>query len=193
MIARIEGRLSAIEDKAVVVQVGGLGLRVYVPDTFKTHCGPVGSTVTLHTHLHVREDELALYGCAAEDELHLFELLLGVSGIGPRVGLSLLSSLSVDEIRNAIATEQVPVLSSVPGIGTKTAKKMILELKDKVEAVAGMSSAPSEMLEQDTEVIAALTTLGYSVVEAQSALQHVPADVQGVEERLRTALAYLGA
>jgi Holliday junction DNA helicase RuvA len=193
MIANIEGHLSAIEEKSVVVQVGGFGLRVYVPNTFIAHCGPVGSAVTLHTHLHVREDDLSLYGCASEDELRLFELLLGVSGIGPKVALALLSSLSADEIRNAIATEQVSVLSSVPGIGTKTAKKMILDLKDKVEAVAGIAPAQPEILEADTEVIAALTTLGYSVVEAQAALQHVPATVQGIEERLRAALAYLGA
>jgi Holliday junction DNA helicase RuvA len=192
MIASIEGRLSAIEKRAVVVQVGGIGFRVHVPDTFTAHCGPVGGTVSLHTYLHVREGELSLYGFATEDELRLFELLLGVSGVGPKVGLALLSTLSDQEIRQAVATEKVSVLSKVPGIGTKTAKKIILDLKDKVQATVDVSLVQPAMVEADTEVIAALTSLGYSVVESQAALQHVPATVQGLEERLRAALVYLG-
>jgi Holliday junction DNA helicase RuvA len=141
----------------------------------------------------VREDDLSLYGCATEQELHLFELLLSVSGIGPKVALGLLSSLSIDEIRGAIATEQSAVLSSVPGIGPKTAKKVILELKDKVQFGGEVPALQGPIVEADTEVIAALTSLGYSVIEAQTALQHVPATVQDVEERLRAALAYLGS
>ena len=190
MIASVEGRLVAVGKKAVVVQVGGIGLRVHVPDSFTIHCGPVGSTVSLYTHLHVREDELALYGCATESELRLFELLISVSGVGPRLALSLLSVLSDDELRLAIAGDQASVLTRVPGIGAKTAKKIILDLKDKVEAGVGL--ARPEILDEDMEVIAALTGLGYSVVEAQTALQHVPVDVRGVEGRLRAALVYLG-
>jgi Holliday junction DNA helicase RuvA len=191
MIASIEGRLAAIDKRAVVVQVGGVGFRVHVPDSFIAHCGPVGSAVSLYTHLHVREDELALYGCATESELRLFELLLSVSGVGPRVALSLLSVLSDDELRLAIAGEQADVLTRVPGIGAKTAKKIILDLKDKVEATLGL--ARPEILDEDTEVIAALTGLGYSIVEAQTALQHVPVSTRGVQDRLRAALIYLGS
>ena len=193
MIATIEGRLGAIEKNAVIVQVGGLGFRVYVPATFLERCGPVGSPVSLYTHLHVREDELALYGCATEDELRMFELLLGVSGVGPRIGLTILSTLPLDHLRTAIASEQASTLSQVPGIGTKTAQKIILDLKDKVEAVVGVSPLVTEIAQEDVEVIAALTALGYSVVEAQTALQHVPASVRGVEERLRAALAYFSS
>ena len=192
MIAHIEGLLRAVAKRSVVVQVGGIGLRVHVPDSFTTQCGPVGNTVSLHTHLYVREDELTLYGCATEDELHLFELLLSVSGIGPKAALSTLSALSGDEIRSAIATEQPSVLSSVPGIGAKTAKKIILDLKDKVQVTGEVVLPASPITEIDSEVIAALTTLGYSVIESQTALQHVPADVQDIEERLRAALTYLG-
>jgi len=191
MIACIEGRLSAIEDRAIIVRVGGLGLRVYVPQTFLLACGPVGSTVALHTHLHVREDELSLYGCATESELQLFELLLGVSGVGPRVALSLLSTLSEEDARVAISSEQASVLARVPGIGAKLAKKIVFELKDKI--LAGGAVVQSAITEEDAEVIAALTGLGYSVVEAQTALQHVPATVQGIEDRLRAALAYFSA
>jgi Holliday junction DNA helicase RuvA len=192
MIANIEGRLSAIEKRAVIVQVGGIGLRVHVPEPLAAQCGKIGSTISLHTHLYVREDELTLYGCATEDDLRLFELLLSVSGIGPKAALSMLSALSADEIRNAIATEQANILSSVPGIGAKTAKKVILDLKDKVQVAGEVSLPTSPITETDAEVIAALTTLGYSVIEAQTALQHVPADVQDIEERLRAALTYLG-
>ncbi len=202
MIANVKGRLSAVEKDAVVVQVGGIGFRVHVPKGLLAQCGPggeipVGSTLSLHTHLHVREGELTLYGCATEDELRLFELLLGVSGIGPKVGLSLLSTLSADEVRVAIASEQADVLSRVPGIGKKTAQRIILDLRDKVQVPSDGALSPpgvaGEMLAEDEDVIGALTMLGYSVVEAQAALQHVPADVRGVEERLRAALAYFGA
>jgi Holliday junction DNA helicase RuvA len=192
MIANVEGRLSAVEKRSVIVQVGGIGLRIHVPGTLAAQCGPVGSTISLHTHLHVREDELTLYGCATEDDLRLFELLLTVSGIGPKAGLAMLSALSADEIRSAIVTEQATVLSSVPGIGSKTAKKIIFDLKDKVQAPGDVVLPTSPITEMDGEVIAALTSLGYSVVEAQTALQHVPADVQDIEGRLRAALTYLG-
>ena len=195
MIASLTGRRAAVEQDAVVVEVGGVGFRVYVPQGLLNECGPLGSTLSLYTHLHVREAELALYGCASEDELGLFELLLGVSGVGPKVGLALLSTLSADEVRVAIASEQDAVLSRVPGIGSKTAKKIILDLKDKVQAPDHLGYQPpalSELAVEDEEVLAALTMLGYSVVEAQTALQHVPANVRGVEERLRAALAYFG-
>lgn len=190
MIARIEGLLSAVEERAVIVQVGGIGFRVYVPGSFLAQCGAVGSEIALHTHLHVREDELTLYGFPSQEELHLFKLLLSVSGVGPRVAMGMLSAMTVDTIRRAIAGEQVNVLSGAPGVGTKTAKKIILDLKDKVGEGAEGTTVPTRF--EDAEVIAALTTLGYSVVEAQTALQHVPPTARSVEERLRLALTYLG-
>lgn len=193
MIASVEGHLRAVEKSAIIVEVNGVGFRVHVPDTVISQCGPVGGTVSLYTHLHVREDELSLYGCATEDELRLFELLLSVSGVGPKVALAMLSVLSADQVRAAIAGEQASALSRVPGIGTKTAKKIILDLKDKVQAPSDVPVVESEITEDDAEVIAALTTLGYSVIEAQIALQHVPANIHGVEARLLAALAYFGA
>jgi Holliday junction DNA helicase RuvA len=203
VIANLRGRLTAVQENALVVEVGGIGFRVHVPENFAAQCGPGGSipltsTLVLYTHLHVREDELSLYGCASEDEVQLFKQLLSVSGVGPKVGLAMLSRLSADEIRVAIASEQADVLSSVPGIGARTAKKIILDLKDKVkvpdELALSLGQAPeaAPFRQEDEEVIGALTTLGYSVVEAQTALQNVPVDVRGVEERLRAALAYLG-
>jgi Holliday junction DNA helicase RuvA len=193
MIASIEGHLRAVEEGAVIVQVGGFGVRISVPESYAARCGPIGSTIVLHTHLHVREDDLSLYGCASADDLRLFELLLGVSGVGPKVALAVLSSLPADEVRQAIATEQDKVLSSVPGIGTKTASKIIFDLKDKVEAPEGVTIPAPQITEADAEVMGALTSLGYSVVEAQTALQHVPPEHKEVEARLRAALAYLGS
>ena len=195
MIANLTGRLTAVEKDALIIEVGGVGFRVYVPKRLLNECGPLGSTLTLFTHLHVREAELALYGCTSDDDLGLFELLLGVSGVGPKVGLSLLSTLSSDEVRAAIASEQDKVLSRVPGIGSKTAKKIILDLKDKVQAPDDLGIQPegfAELAVEDEEVLGALTMLGYSVIEAQTALQHVPANVRGVEDRLRAALGYFG-
>jgi Holliday junction DNA helicase RuvA len=192
MIASIEGRISAIEDQAIVIQVGGLGFRVHVPEPVLSKIGPIGGSVSLHTYLHVREDNLALYGCATKEDLQLFELLLGVSGIGPKVALAMLSNLSAQEIKSAIATGQDNVLSSVPGIGAKTAQKVILDLKDKIQVPADLGLPVPHITEIDEEVIAALTTLGYSVIEAQTALQHIPTDATDLEERLRAALAYLG-
>jgi Holliday junction DNA helicase RuvA len=193
MIASIEGTLRGIAKGSVVVEVVGIGLRVHVPDTFLGECGPVGSSVSLRTHLHVREDELTLYGCATEDELGLFELLLTVSGIGPKVALAVLSSLSPDQIRQAIAAEQGSVLSTVPGIGAKTAEKIIFHLKDKVRAPAVEPVPAQRITDVDSEVIAALTGLGYSVVEAQTALQNIDPALETVEDRLRAALGYLGS
>jgi Holliday junction DNA helicase RuvA len=203
VIASIKGRLSAVEKNAVIIEVGGIGLRVHVPERFAAQCGSRGSlalssTLILHTHLHVREDELTLYGCETEDDIQLFKQLLSVSGVGPKVGMGMLSALSADEIRVAIASEKADVLSSVPGIGARTAQKIILDLKDKVSIPAELAASlgrdrdMAPFMREDEEVIGALTTLGYSVVEAQTALQSVPPDVRGIEDRLRAALAYLG-
>jgi len=189
MIASLEGVVTAVGTNYLVVVVGGVGLRVHVPDNVLQHLGGPGAHVRLFTHLHVRENELTLYGCATREELELFQLLVGVSGIGPKMALTMLSFLSPERLRNAIAAEQVEVLSHVPGVGPKTARRVIFQLKDKL--AQDMLEAPLPLTDQDTEVIAALTALGYSVVEAQTALQSLPRDPDiSIEERIRLALAY---
>ena len=120
--------------KLVVIQVGGVGFQVFVPQNHLDTLGRPGQDVTLFTHLHVRENELTLYGCGTEEELALFRTLLGVSGIGPKVALAILSSLPPDRLRAAIAQEDVALLARVPGIGPKTAKKLVFDLKDKMGA-----------------------------------------------------------
>ncbi len=192
MIASIEGRILARQRDALIVALGGLGVRVHVPaDVLAT--ARTGETIFLHTHLHVREQELTLYGFDSQQDLELYQLLLGVSGVGPKSALAILSALPADALRLAISQEQPGVLSRVPGIGKKTAEKIVLELKDKITATEGLPPELAALNEADAEVIDALTALGYSIVEAQRAVQALPRDVMDIEERLRLALAGFGS
>ncbi len=189
MIAHLRGAVEWISKDNLVVNTGNIGLRVYVP-TVTRDAASVGKIVDLFTHLHIRENEWTLYGFATQDELDLFELLLGVSGIGARTALAVLGAATPDQLRAAIAHEQTDVLTRVPGIGPKTAKSIIFHLKDKVGIVT-RGAEIAYLSDADTEVIAALTGLGYSVVEAQTALASLPRDgSQDVEERIRLALNY---
>lgn len=191
MIASIEGRVLARHGDSLVIALGGMGVRVSVPTAVAVQARP-GEPVFLHTHLHVREQEMALYGFADAGDLALFELLLGVPGIGPRSALAVLSAMPADALRLAVSQEQPGVLARVPGIGKKTAEKIVLELRDKVTLAEGVPAELLALSEADAEVIDALTSLGYSIVEAQRAVQGLPRDVQDVEERLRLALASFG-
>jgi Holliday junction DNA helicase RuvA len=188
MIAYLEGRMITQSDAGLVVMVGGVGLLVAVPAPLRARLRP-GELVSVHTHLVVREDLLALFGFETESERDFFLLLLGVNGIGPRTAMAILSILSVDAIKRAVLSEQAEIFSRVPGVGKRNAQKILLHLQGKiksdgVEAIAGMG-------DQDGSVLEALTALGYSVVEAQAAIQAIPKDgPDGVEERLRMALQY---
>ena len=191
MIASLEGTVAAVGANYVVVVVGGIGLQVYVPDDVLHDVGGLGARIRLFTHLNVRETELSLYGCTTQEELELFRLLLGVSGIGPKMALTMLSFLPPERLQSAIAREDAAVLAQVPGVGPKTARRVIFQLKDKL-ALESQEAAPP-LSDQDAEVISALTALGYSVVEAQTALQSLPRDPDiSLEERVRLALAYFG-
>jgi Holliday junction DNA helicase RuvA len=188
MIARLRGRVEAIAHDRLVVDIGAISLAVQVPVTLSVRLQP-GQAVALFTHFHVREQEMALFGFADEEELHLFQLLITVDGIGPRLALNILSTLSPDSLRLAVANDEPALLTRVPGIGIKTARKILFHLKDRL-ASADLTTLPAPTAE-DTTVIEALTALGYSVVEAQRAVQAVPREVVGIEERLRAALAQL--
>jgi holliday junction DNA helicase RuvA len=190
MIASVEGRIGAVGKDSVVVDVGGVGLRVLCPQP-TVAAARAGELIFLHTHLVVREAELALVGFATADELGLFEHLIAVSGVGPRLALALLSGMAPDALRLAIGQEQPDVLARIPGIGKKTAQKIVLELKDKVGAPE-VTEGLAALTEADAAVIDALTTLGYSIVEAQRAVQGLPRDLTDIEERLRRALAFFG-
>ena len=189
MIATLRGEVTQIEENALIVEVGGVGLRVFVPAPLREKLHP-GEIILLHTHLAVREDALSLYGFETVDDRRLFNLLLGVDGVGPKVALSVLSTLNIDTVQRAVFNEQDEILSRVPGVGKKTSQKIILYLHDRLKPAGGLQAVAS-MSDADAEVLAALTALGYSVVEAQSALQALPKDApEDVEARLRLALQY---
>lgn len=190
MIARLIGSVAAEGPDSLIVRVGGVGFQVRVPQTLIDGSPGVGQEITLCTHLHVRENELTLFGFQSDEELDLFRLLLSVSGIGPKVGLAILSSLPPHALQTAIAQEDVTTLARVPGIGPKTAKKMVFDLKDKVQSTGAQGAARPTITEADTDLIAALTGLGYSVAEAQEAMAAIPRDPLPLEERVRMALAY---
>jgi Holliday junction DNA helicase RuvA len=190
MIASLKGVVATTGKDFAVVQVGGVGFQVFVPQTLLDGFAGPGQEVTLFTHLHVRENELTLYGCGSEDELALFCLLQSVSGIGPKVALSILSFLPPDHLRTAIAQEDVTLLARVPGIGPKTARKLVFDLKDKVAAEAPVGAPPRTLTQADADLVAALTSLGYSVAEAQEAIRTLPREPLPLEERVRLALAY---
>src|SRR5512141_3331698 len=189
MIATLRGEISQIEDNALIIEVGGVGMRVFAPTPLRTKL-KVGETAFLFTHLVVREDALTLYGFETQADRDLFNLLLGVDGVGPKVALSVLSSMTLDAVQRAVFADEADLLSRVPGVGKKTAQKMALHLKDKLKPLDTLAGVAA-MTDRDSEVLAALTALGYSVVEAQSAIQSLPKDApEDTEERLRMALQY---
>ncbi|MFN8421949.1 MAG: Holliday junction branch migration protein RuvA [Anaerolineae bacterium] len=201
MIARLTGRIDALEPDALVVDVGGVGYRVFVPLTVLAAAGAVGEAVTLHTHLHVREAELTLYGALDAPTLAVFQLVQTVSGVGPRVALAMLSTYDAPTLQSAIAAEDVDALVGVPGIGRKIAQRIVLELKPKV---MGMAVAPGGgavdggfgggfgATGAQADAIAALTALGYTAAEARQALGAAAlAPDAGVEESVLAALRAL--
>lgn len=188
MIAFLEGNVLVAEENALVILQGGLGLRVYVTASM-VHQAQPGQRIALYTHLVVREDLLALYGFERQDERDFFNLLLSVNGVGPRMALGILSTLSVDTIKRAVMSEQADVFGRVPGVGKTTAQKILLYMKGKVKG--DLESLGGAFQDSDTEVIEALTGLGYSIIEAQAAIQSLPKDTpKDVESRLRLALQY---
>lgn len=189
MIATLRGEITQIEENALIIEVGGVGMRVHVPLPLRGK-SEVGKTAFVYTHLIVRETELTLYGFESQADRDLFNHLLGVAGVGPKVALSVLSTMSIEAVHRAVFSDEPELLSRVPGVGKKSAQKIALHLKDRLKPVDTLSTVAS-MSDADSEVLAALTALGYSVVEAQAALQSVPKDApDDVEERLRLALGY---
>lgn len=190
MIASIQGIVQSMGEGGLIVEVGGVGLQVHVPDSVLADIPRVGRQIFLHTYLVVREDALALYGFSDVEQRGIFVMLLGVSGVGPRLALAIISNLSLDLLQSAIVSNQPDVLVQVPGIGRKTAEKIIIELKDRLDVPLILAEPPSAV---DSDVLGALTALGYSLVEAKAAMQSVPRDApEDLEERLRIALKSLG-
>ncbi len=189
MIATVSGRIDECGSDYVVVEVGGVGLQVYVPAPLRDRLR-AGENTFLYTQLIMRQDLLALYGFDTSEGREYFNMLLTVNGVGPRSALGILSALTPDAIRRAVFHEQAEVFSRAPGIGKKTAQKILLQLQDKIKPDIGLEPVRG-MSDVDSQVLEALTALGYSVVEGQAALQNIPRDApEEVEERLRLALQY---
>jgi Holliday junction DNA helicase RuvA len=187
MIATLRGEITQIEDNAIIIENGGVGLRVFVPKPLREQT-KAGEAIFLFTHLVVHEDDWKLFGFESQADRELFTTLLGVDGVGPRTALAVVSTLNLDTVQRAVFNNEPDLLSRVPGVGKKTAQKMVLYLHDRLKPVSGLEKIAS-MSDTDSEVLAALIALGYSVVEAQTAIQSIPKGApDDVEERLRLAL-----
>jgi holliday junction DNA helicase RuvA len=179
MISRLRGTVVVRTPAGLVLDVGGVGYLVAATPRVTAR---VGEEATVETHLHVREDALQLYGFASADERELFELLLGVSGIGPKVALAIVSGSPPAELRRAIARDDLARFEAIPGIGRKTAQRVVMELKDKLAEPASSGSPGGGLLARD-----ALVELGWSVVDADRVLADVD-EALSVEEQVRAAL-----
>jgi Holliday junction DNA helicase RuvA len=189
MISHLRGTVAAVESDSIVVDVGGVGLMVYVPSAVKDNA-QTGEAIFLYTRLVIREESWTLCGFETQESREYFNLLLGVNGVGPRLAIQILSTLSPDMIRRAVLSDQGEIFNRVPGIGKKTAQKIQLYLQDRIPITNELGKI-GMISDLDGEVLAALTALGYSVVEAQAALQYIPRNTpQDVETRLRLALQY---
>ncbi|MDE2030710.1 MAG: Holliday junction branch migration protein RuvA [Patescibacteria group bacterium] len=190
MIAHIEGTIIHTTDKFVVVDVNGVGYKVSTTSDTLTSC-KVGAHISFWTYLAVRENSLDLYGFTTNEEMLFFELLLDVSGIGPRSALSIVTVASVDTLKKAIATGDTSYLNKVSGIGKKTAEKIVIELRDKLQSYKGEDGVPST-LREESDIIEALKSLGYSQNEARGALKKIPSSIDGTNDRIKEALKILG-
>jgi len=188
MIAKIRGKIEYLKDNYVVVDVSGVGYKIYLTAyTFGKIAGKVD--VDLFIHTHVREDALDLYGFLTMEELEMFELLISISGVGPKSGLGILTVATPKTIKTAILNEDSSILTKVSGVGKKTAERVILELKNKV---ADMPVGEKEGAVSDMDAIEALVSMGYSVTEARDSLKSVPADIKDIGQRVGMALKNLG-
>ena len=192
MITGLRGTLEAVTDDSLTVNVGPMSLEVFAPTSTIGTVGPAGGAVSLHTYLYIREEVLSLYGFGSLEEREIFVMLIGVSGVGPRLALSVLSAMSPRDLAGTVGAEDVEALTRVNGLGKKTAGRLILELKGKLEREWGEAAiSPSPDLD---EVVAALSALGYQPSEARAALSGVTMDPGApLEEKVMTVLQRMGA
>jgi holliday junction DNA helicase RuvA len=189
MIGSLRGRIAAKTPPQLLVDVGGVGYEVEAPMSTFLHLPAIGQEVSLLTHLVVREDAQMLYGFSTQDERRLFRNLLKVSGIGPKIALALLSGISVEAFAQCILNEDVAALIRVPGIGRKTAERMLVEMRDRIAHLEGVSGAGrSDEASPESEALGALIGLGYKPVEAARLLKGIETGVHTTEELIRRAL-----
>ena len=200
MIAYLKGEVVEIEEEKLILECGDIGYNISMPASALDGTLRPGQEVKIHTHLHVREDAMQLYGFLTRDDLKMFRMLLGVSGIGPKAALGILSGLSADELRFAVLSDDIKTISRAPGVGKKTAQKMILELKDKLDLLEAFDTKTmhvqeasqaetGDLVDAKKEAVQALTALGYSGSEALRAVKQVDVSPDmNVEEILKQAL-----
>lgn len=204
MISYIRGELCDIEEQKAIVDVNGVGYGIYMPQQALSLLPPMGQQVKIHTYLNIKEDAMQLFGFLTKEDLNVFRLLIGVNGIGPKAGLNILSCLSPDELRFAVLSGDAKAISATPGIGKKTAEKLILELKDKLniedmlehaahggdseDLASGTDTASNTM---QAEAVQALTALGYGSAESLRAVKKSSPECSSVEDILKEALKFL--
>ncbi len=202
MISYVRGELAAVEEQKAIVDVGGIGYGIYMPNQALSRLPRPGNEVKIYTYFSVREDAMQLFGFLTRDDLEIFRLVIGVSGIGPKGGLNILSSMSPDELRFAVMSGDAKAISAAPGIGKKTAEKLILELKDKInieemlDRAAYGESVPAENEAAagegiQAEAVQALVALGYGSAESMKAVKKAADGCESVEELLKKALGFL--
>lgn len=195
MIAGLRGRVFAKTTDSLFIDVNGVIYQVGTSANTLGDSGDQGAEVSVVTRLIVREDQMALYGFTTEDELRLFDTLVSVTGVGPRLACAVLSRFPTDQLHNAIANENASLLATVPGIGQKTAARLILEMRGKLPALQGLPSrqGSSAVPGRGTdEVVEALQSLGYSPTEIATSVSNIPAEIEGTEARVLAALRSLG-
>lgn len=198
MISYIRGELAAVEKEKIIVDVGGIGYGIFMPAQSMNLLPQTGNEVKIHTYLNVREDAMQLFGFLTHDDLEIFRLVIQVSGIGPKGGLNILSQLTPDDLRFAVMTGDAKAICSAPGIGKKTAEKLIIELKDKldIDDMLHKKDSPQDIPasagtfgEIQSEAVQALTALGYGSTESLRAVKQIElSDTSTVEDVLKEAL-----
>lgn len=198
MLAYIKGTLEMKFDQYVVIDVGGLGYKVFMSEKSMEQIGNIGDVIKVHTHYHVREDDISIYGFISNDELKMFELLLGVSGIGAKSALNMLSNITPSSFALAVITNDTSKLVKIPGIGAKSAARIVLELKDKLKTVEATKESTQEIkgaIVEDnkvSEAISALQVLGYNRKEIDKALETMDQNQLSLEDMIRKGLLILG-
>ncbi len=208
MLAYIKGKLEMKMTEYVVIDIGGLGYKVFMSEAGIEKLGNIGDTVKVHTYYRVREDDISIFGFNTLEELKMFELLLGVSGVGAKTALTMLTTCTPSEFALAVVTEDIKTLTSIPGIGPKSAKRIVLELKDKIKKEQEVEAIKEEIdkkqeidnkkidikevKEKVNEAIAALQVLGYNKKEIEKAFEKVDYKELSTEEIIKKGLNLLG-
>ena len=198
MLAYIKGSLEMKFDNYIVIDVGGLGYKVFMSEKAIEEVGNIGDIVKVHTHYHVREDDISIYGFLSSEELKMFELLLGVSGIGAKSAITMLSNITPSSFALAVITNDTSKLVKIPGVGAKSAARIILELKDKIKTIEAKEDKTNSQIQEAIidddkaqEAISALQVLGYNKKEIEKVFEKMDTEKLSLEDMIRKGLSIL--